>query len=572
MFSWRLTAIKLKDGTTVQTDAAHLLGVGSVTLLIGPNGGGKSTLLREMDNFFKQTGPERLILESASSAAGGLPDELVSWAKEHFPEHKMHGPHGSGDEFLQLVGNVLRSKTIHAFWGGSGSNLKPLMPLLLHRLGTENRLVLGNYTRSRNRHTDPPTAYVHVLQASPSLESKVRDEVRAAFGQDLLINWGAGQTVGFHVGIEPKGENKVDPDYLTALGQLPLLDECGDGLRSFVACVLAAVCGSQPVLLIDEPEAFLHPTQSFRLAKLLARSAEDQQRQIIIATHSTDVVRGVVQNVEHASVWRVTRGGAGTNIAILPSEEVRRITSRPIVGSAAVLQGLFRDAVVVCESDGDCRFYESLMFGLAPEKTRGVDAYFIHGNGKGQLARLVAVYRALKVPVAVIADIDVLRDGTELDAVLAALGTTPAGADGLYRTVRAALENQPPTLSPDTAAKELATIADRWRNAKRFDSEGIRKLLDVARTTGTWSEAKRYGIGKLRGEPRRQAEELLERWRTAGLHVVPFGELEGWWPNGPTEKNEWLSGALGRMRSVPEEFREARAFVQCVSESLAEQQ
>ena len=58
--------------------------------------------------------------------------------------------------------------------------------------------------------------------------------------------------------------------------------------------LLASECASFLVLLIDEPEAFLHPPQARRLAAALARTAKSLGRQVILATHSTDIIQGAL--------------------------------------------------------------------------------------------------------------------------------------------------------------------------------------------------------------------------------------------------------------------------------------
>lgn len=40
-----------------------------------------------------------------------------------------------------------------------------------------------------------------------------------------------------------------------------MLQEQGDGFRSFVGIVLSILLSKDKIILIDEPEAFLHPTQ-----------------------------------------------------------------------------------------------------------------------------------------------------------------------------------------------------------------------------------------------------------------------------------------------------------------------
>jgi hypothetical protein len=69
--------------------------------------------------------------------------------------------------------------------------------------------------------------------------------------------------------------DRVSESYLRDLAEVPLLHQSGDGIRSFAGTLVAATCGAHPLLLIDEPEAFLHPPQARRLSRAIARSTAE---------------------------------------------------------------------------------------------------------------------------------------------------------------------------------------------------------------------------------------------------------------------------------------------------------
>lgn len=78
--------------------------------------------------------------------------------------------------------------------------------------------------------------------------------------------------------------------YLTALRALPLLEQQGDGMRSYMGLLLHILGGAHQITLIDEPEAFLHPPQARLLGRTLANRSVGRQ-QVFLATHSVDVVQ-----------------------------------------------------------------------------------------------------------------------------------------------------------------------------------------------------------------------------------------------------------------------------------------
>jgi hypothetical protein len=55
------------------------------------------------------------------------------------------------------------------------------------------------------------------------------------------------------------------PEYLQEIMALPQVQEQGDDVKSFVGMLLAITATEYPLLLIDEPETFLHPPQAYLL-------------------------------------------------------------------------------------------------------------------------------------------------------------------------------------------------------------------------------------------------------------------------------------------------------------------
>lgn len=340
-------------------------------------------------------------------------------------------------------------------------------------------------------------------------------EVRTAFGVDLIINWVSGQQVGFTLGEEPPRDaqqDRVSASYAEILSELPRLDEAGDGVRSFVGAILAAYCGAHPVIMIDEPEAFLHPPQSKRLGSALARTAATYNRQVIIATHSAEVLQGVLNSSDRVSVCRITRDGDVNNATVLESARLRELWAKPLLRSSAAIDGLFHRGAVVCEGDSDVRFYEAVLRRLDREgASEGrPDVYFVQGGGKGELATRAGAYKSLDTATVVIADLDLLRNQVELGMVLSALSGDFSTYEREYKIVTNALQASPPLTGPQSLVSLARQILDEVEAAGRLDNERRRQLATLLEEAASWSEATRYGMSRLRGEPHKLARELLE--------------------------------------------------------------
>jgi len=473
----------------------------------------------------------------------------------------------------------LRVDRIEKIWQ-QGEALPGAQAFLVHRLDTESRLTITNRVTSIDPYSDQPQAYIHVLQANEGWRRKASEEVRAAFGVDVIINWGAGSQVGFHVGQEPErgpDRDRVSEAYLNELNRLPRLDWEGDGIRSFVGGLLAALCGAHPLLMIDEPEAFLHPPQARRLAAALARTAEALGRQLIIATHSADVVRGALEESQQVSVCRITRettADADLNHAsLLKSDQLAELWSKPLLRSSAAFDGLFHEGVVVCEADADCRFYEAILrrMEVRGDIKRAADLHFVHGAGTGQLATLARAYRSLDTRTAVLADLDLLRNEAEIADVISALGANFEDTQSLFRSVHAALSSSPPLTGFEDFLSEARATLDDSEKAGAVSAEKRRELQRLLENAADWSEAKRYGITKLRGGALRDAQKLLEECAALGLFLVPVGELECWWPEGPAAKNEWFLPAIKKIVEDQDSLPEATDFMARVCHSFGYQ-
>jgi hypothetical protein len=66
------------------------------------------------------------------------------------------------------------------------------------------------------------------------------------------------------------------------------------------------------------------------------------------------------------------------------------------------------------------------------------------------------------------------------------------------------------------------------------------------------------------GQPHLQADELLKKLASHGLFLVPEGELEGWWRQGPADKNEWVIAAISKIAEDPEPFETVSKFMESI--------
>ena len=262
----------------------------SLNILIGPNSSGKSTALKEISTLELGNQHNKLVIKETHVQCNNA-DEIGEWAESSFIIVSRPGD----NTYIATKDNMKLVSTLGDFKPNQGYG--QYIHYLRNYLDTSKRLSTANNTAAIDLQRDSPKNYVHLMQLDDNLYKEISSLVNEAFGDDLIIDWSAGSTVLLKFGKEPertKEHDRVSARYRNEITKLPLLTTLGDGIRSFVGAVLSFKCGKHPIMLIDEPEAFLHPQQIRKMGALLAKSTKDVNRQFIVATHSSEIIRGAL--------------------------------------------------------------------------------------------------------------------------------------------------------------------------------------------------------------------------------------------------------------------------------------
>lgn len=565
MFTYAITELEFSGGETI------LLKDVDVLILVGANNCGKSQAIRDIAGHLHLSLKEQHLRRSAVKQINvqytGTQYEFLQWLEQNYPidENEMFLiPDSWSDQ--PSTPRKFRKSDLEYNFKNDGAWPNSLRSVLVRELNTSSRLTLGKPASRIDVYNAPPKSEIHILQKDDARLRLISSEVRAAFGMDLIINWGSGSSIALHVGNEPErtlSQDRVSPEYLKQLNKIPRLERQGDGIRCFVGCLLAVKCGHHKILLIDEPEAFLHPPQAKRLGRLIAESAQENGQQIILATHSSDLIQGVISSSANVAICRINRVEDINHAYLLGGNDLAELWSKPLLKSSGAIQGLFHRGVVVCESDADCRFYESIV--IRSEKkgklAQPADLYFVHGGGKGELATLARDYLKLHVPVAVVADFDILKIRGEFQKLIEALGGDFGPIESLYNSVTSDLNNLNPVRSLAEALTQIRAHLEKIEIRGQISSSDKQQLVELLEDARDWSEAKKYGIKKLSGGAYRNCVQLLEQTAVLGLFIVPGGEMEGWDKSLSAQKDRWIQEALEKIDSDMSSFIDAEDFV-----------
>lgn len=499
----------------------------------------------------KHNGP---VLQTATLEKRGNSQDIKEWLDQNLalvPERL-----GSRMEYSWLGAHCLEYE-VGEHWGKS--HLGSLAELLCSHLPVDRRFAHLE-PRDGRRHvepfnvlTDAPQNPIHVLFKDDRIEKRVNDSFQRAFGMALILNRGAGTEFPLHCGKPPAlepGEDRVSSSFVARLGKLPVLSDQGHGMRSFAGCVMATCASPSLVQLIDEPEAFLHPPQARLLGSLLT-AEKPNWRQLIVATHSGDLLRGALDSdVDNLRIVRLTREGNINRARQLHIDDIRKLWSDPILRFSNVLDGLFHQSVVVCEGDADCRFFAAILEAILGSERSQPDTHFSSTGGKDRLHVVVSSLVGLGVPTRVVADFDVLKSEQPLRRIVESLGGDWNAIEKDWRAIKNAVEQKAPPLTRNQVKSKIDEIIEA-SGEKNLTEKEMDKIRNTLRATSSWDLAKQCGVDIVpTGQPRKQLNSLLHSLRSLGLFVVECGELERFAPtvekHGPPFVAEVLKRDLAR--------------------------
>jgi predicted ATPase len=313
---------------------------------------------------------------------------------------------------------------------------------------------------------------------------------------------------------EEQGFHQESRDYYASAESI---DKFSAGVKAYTGTIVEVVAGNSRVVIIDEPEALLHPPLAQQLGKELATLAIQTRKNVFVATHSADFVMGCLHAGASADIIRLTYQNGTATARVLKNTELTRMMRNPLLRSAGVINALFYESVVVTESDADRAFYQEVNERLLKQGTgRGIpNCLFLNAQNKQTTKSIVKPLRELGIPTASIVDIDIFKEGGKVWS-----GHLESG------------------FLPDLEMSSLATFRAALKGAVEL------KGLDLKR---------HGGVALLSGGEREAANNLFDRLDLYGLFTVRSGELESWLKHlGATGHSpEWLIKMFEKMGEDP---------------------
>ncbi|VTR99219.1 atpase aaa : Uncharacterized protein OS=Cyanothece sp. CCY0110 GN=CY0110_04458 PE=4 SV=1: AAA_21 [Gemmata massiliana] len=349
-----------------------------------------------------------------------------------------------------------------------------------------------------------------------------------------------------------------------------MLSSEGDGVRSFAGVIINLFAPEASIVLLDEPEAFLHPPQCRLLGRILAREQE-RDVQLFVATHSGDILRGLLdENTSRLRILRLQRGNNTTEIRELNAERIREYWNDPLIRYSNILDGIFHEKVILCEGDSDNRFYAAILDTLWSQngkELRRPDVMFAHCGGKSRLPMVVEALRKLGVPIAVVADFDILNNAEPLKSLCDKLGAQWSEIEKHWRVVKTEIDKKKPSLDMEDLKKEILNILNSI-SSPTLPSADRRKIENELKRSSPWTEAKCIGRPYIpSGDATNHANQLFSILEKSGLYIVPVGEVEGWVKSIGNHGPLWVNNVLENVDLNKSEYDQARDFVRKIVEN-----
>jgi len=478
---------------------------GAATIFVGPNNSGKSRALIEIERYcrrgkitdsfhriiskieFKKLSEEELAL-----ILSRLVMENVEWTSTQRETYVSKLYNGTQIERKAISLTNLRARVSEAHIGDHDFNA--LLDLFTIRLDGTRRLNLLNPVPTSDLKSVAGSVLMELFQKD-HLREEVRRIVFDAIEKYLVIDPTSFQQLQARFSDVAPQDEREEKSWETASVEFHKkalsIEQMSDGIKAFTGIISTIVAGDPIVTLIDEPEAFLHPSLAFKLGKEVSLHTKKKQSNLFISTHSASFLMGCMQSGVAVNVVRLTYKDGMPTARLLPQEKLVSLMRHPLLRSTGIVNGLFYEAVIVTEGDPDRAFYNEINERLlAANDPRGIpNCLFVNAQNWQTIREIIKPMREIGIPAAAIGDVDVLK----------------GEGQNWTRLLNAAL-------IPESTIQAMSTL--RSHVFKTLEAKGDYKRIG--------------GVNVLDGHERAACIDLFEQLEKYGLFLVRKGELESW--------------------------------------------
>lgn len=521
--SYKIKNIKLNSQQEL------MLNKDDIVVIVGGNNTGKSKILKEISSITSNMKiTNEIILDNLEfydfdTTEEELKEYLLSnmIMKKEQPELYQ----GFGKE---IHISYIRHPRVNSNWY--------IQNIFVNLVKTEDRLTISNPSEkpSYNGFASNP---LQIIANNSDLSKKIFDAFYKAFSinlsldtittKDIIFKTG-GNSIESHIAFN-KAEQALR-EYYNSLE--PLINQ-GDGMKSFVGVLLSIVQEPYSIILLDEPESFLHPPQARIVGQTLAEMVSND-KQLIISTHSIEIINGLLsvapKRVKIVNLHRIYENGREINkIHILDNEMITNLLNDSIFKHSNILNGIFHDRVIVCESDSDSQMYSIICNHELNKRNKFNNDLYVNVGGKHRISMVCNGLKGVGVLVTAIVDIDILNEKETFRKLLTSFTIDWSSIEERYSRVVEYVGSK----KKNTRLKILKNKIDQIiTNSKLSDSDFVdkttyEKLKELAKEKIGWDELKKQGFEYLNDENiKNDFTYIYQLLLSKGLVIVKHGELE----------------------------------------------
>jgi ABC-type Mn2+/Zn2+ transport system ATPase subunit len=519
-----ISKMELRFGSS-QAGPKALFDVSPVTVFVGPNNAGKSSLLREIHHYCCHADPSVLkILEKLEFQVD--PDQIHDLLRQ---------------ATISEINDPKRPDAIIVGKGSMSFNATSQMITALLTDPNSDVNYFCNYYLCYNtlwldalkRIDSVKIQDAGDLQTPPSTPLQVlfRDDKKRALVRQMLFD-----AFGWYFTVDPTDlgrlrircsertpasgyeERGLHAEACLFHSKARRIDDFSDGVKAYTGIITEIVAGDPHVVLIDEPEAFLHPPLAAKLGREMAQATATAEKRLFISTHDPNIVMGCIQSGVPTTIVRLTYLAGVPTARVISADFISKLMRDPLLRSTGVINALFHDAVVVTEADADRAFYQEVNERLLQfQPGAGITGcLFLNAQNRQTIPRIVEPLRKMGIPAVGVVDLDVLRKDKD--------------AEDWKRQLIA------------------ANIPRKLCNSLTMARNEIQQAISAS--PSNWTDG---GIDTLNAGDKDAAENLLRSLSDYGLFVVPRGALESWLKHlgGGVAKGNWLIRIFEQMGDNP---------------------
>lgn len=513
-----------------------------VTVFVGPNNSGKSLVFREIEQFINTGGGQNHSIVDRIFAKRLDPEE-VSRLIEGREIEDTPGAVTAGRTLVAKSDptsaqvthrRIEKGKVLQIFQSLSGDGpinhtremlwqsdiLPQFVSLYTVRLDGKSRFALTDGRQSGN-FLGAPQNHLMALFQNDEAREELREATDDAFGLHAVLDPHSHGNLRIRMSDRPPADPSEEQNWDARSRAFHMaateIERFSDGVKAFTGLIAAVLSNDFRVIMVDEPDAFLHPTLARKLGSRLAALALDRGGNVLAATHSPEFLMGCVEAGD-VNVVRLTYRREVPSARTLAASDLREMMRDPLLRSTGVLSALFYEGAVVCEADADRAFYQEVNYRLVDSESGGTDgSIFLNAQNWQTIRKIVRPLRIMGIPAAAIVDLDVIGKNADFKELMKA-ALVPQGLVDTWGVLRGQVE-------------------------RAFRDHEV--------------DMKKGGIVGLPAQDREVAHNLLDGLAQYGIFVVPLGELESWLRmlGERPPKHEWVPKVFELMSADPKRFK-----------------